>query len=94
MEGRSTDDVLVATGTTFADALAVAPLAGEHSGVALLVDGSGHGGHGGHHGHHGGHHGGHGGFHGHGHHWHGHYHVNNGCWRLTHHGWINVCIRY
>ena len=42
--GRSADDILVATGTSFADALAVAPLAGEHDGVALLVDGSGRGG--------------------------------------------------
>ena len=41
--GRSTDEVLIATGTSFADALAVAPLANEHGGIALLVDGSGRG---------------------------------------------------
>ena len=56
--------------------------------------GGGHGGHGGHHGHHGGHHGGHGGFHGQGHHWQGHYQAHNGCWKWTHHGWINLCIRH
>ena len=41
--GRSPDEVLLATGTGFADALAVAPLAREHDGIALLVDGAGTG---------------------------------------------------